>query len=137
MCKDTAARSFLCTRSRTYSSVASLIQTGAPTLCSTETWRPARQSPPLASCPRQRYPWWMIRLRKPSTRKNKGMGTKSLPEYRAEVEPLFPEPNQYGWRIYRRGEDVAFMRASVGYATEAEAWTAAGSERDRLRKAPK
>jgi hypothetical protein len=64
-------------------------------------------------------------------------GRKRVPAYRAEVEPLFPDPKPYGWRIYRRGETAALMRASIGYATEAEAWNAVGSEVDRLARASK
>jgi hypothetical protein len=66
-----------------------------------------------------------------------GRRQKVPAEYRAEVERLFAEPRPFGWRVYRRDGGAAIMRASMGYASEAEAWSAVGSELHRLETAAK
>ena len=69
--------------------------------------------------------------------KTHGRGQKAVHPYRAEVETMFPQPEPYGWRIYRHGGTAAIVRSAVGYATETEAWNAVGTALHALEKAAK
>jgi hypothetical protein len=44
------------------------------------------------------------------------------------------QPAPWGWQVFRREEKRPIDRSASGYATETEAWTAAGSMVTRLEK---
>jgi len=67
--------------------------------------------------------------------KTKGMGVKAQPSHRAEVTAMFPMPTPYGWRVYRQGHKKAVHVSATGYATETDAWSAAGQALDQVTRA--